>query len=88
MPSTKEPLFRGLLLPVLCRTRIQAPTWIWIPYPMATLHYAENVHIAQTPEPGLGSQSVYGNENNPKGKSLVAETEMGCLDNVFVANER
>ena len=29
-----------------CRTRIQVPTRIRIPNPMATLYYAEHVHIA------------------------------------------
>ena len=60
---------------VHCRRRTRALTWIRIPNPMATLYYAEHVHVAQTqtriPTPYFcvgqesESESVSGSVNEP-----------------------
>ena len=46
--STSGQANLGLMVHLHCWTRIRVQTWIRIPNPMATLYYAEHVHIVQT----------------------------------------
>ena len=38
----------ALTVDLHCRTRIQVPTQIWIPKPMATLYSAKHVYVVKT----------------------------------------